>query len=80
VERRRREDDAPRLRDQLPDLLSLRMDIEERTDIVFSDLVMPIVDRRELVRGMRALPCFRDTPVVMMSGSIKANALSDPGG
>ena len=33
AERRRREDDAPRLRDQVPDLLSLRLDIEDRTDV-----------------------------------------------
>jgi hypothetical protein len=29
AERRRREDDAPRLHDQVPDLLSLRLDIED---------------------------------------------------
>jgi hypothetical protein len=29
AERRRREDEAPRLRDQVPDLLSLRLDIED---------------------------------------------------
>src|SRR5260370_14566640 len=30
AERRRREEDAPRLREQVPNLLSLRLDIEER--------------------------------------------------
>lgn len=33
AERRRREDDAPRLCDQVPGLLSLRLDIEERSGI-----------------------------------------------
>ena len=33
AERRRREDDAPRLREQVPDLVSLRLDIEDRTDV-----------------------------------------------
>ncbi|MDP9002310.1 MAG: hypothetical protein M3O46_19635 [Myxococcota bacterium] len=33
AERRRREDDAPRLCEQVPDLISLRLDIEERSGV-----------------------------------------------
>jgi len=33
AERRRREDEAPRLRTQVPDLRSLRLEIEDRTDV-----------------------------------------------
>jgi hypothetical protein len=33
AERRRREDEAPRLREQIPDLLSLRLEIEERPEV-----------------------------------------------
>jgi len=32
AERRQREDDAPRLRDEVPDLLSLTLEIEERSE------------------------------------------------
>jgi CheY-like chemotaxis protein len=52
----------------------------EKPDLVLTDLMMPIGDGRELVRGMRALADFRATPVVMMSGSTKASALSNPNG
>jgi hypothetical protein len=33
AERRRREDDAPRLQDQVPGLVSLKLDIEDRTSV-----------------------------------------------
>jgi CheY-like chemotaxis protein len=52
----------------------------EKPDLVLTDLMMPIGDGRELVRGMRALPEFRSTPVVMMSGSTRSSALADPAG
>jgi len=34
AERRRREDDAPRLHDQVPSLVSLKLDVEERCGVV----------------------------------------------
>jgi hypothetical protein len=33
AERRRREDDAPRLRDEVPDLVSLKLEIEDRSGV-----------------------------------------------
>jgi CheY-like chemotaxis protein len=50
---------------------------KEKPDLVVTDVMMPIADGRELVRGMRALPEFQTTPVVMMSATTKAVALSD---
>jgi CheY-like chemotaxis protein len=52
----------------------------EKLDLVLTDLMMPIADGRELVRSMRALPDFRSVPVVLMSATTKAVALSDAGG
>ena len=49
---------------------------KEKPDLVVVDLMMPIADGRELLRGMRALPEFRATPVVMMSSTSRAVALS----
>ena len=39
--------------------------------------MMPIADGRELVFGLRALPEFETTPVVMMSATLRAVALAD---
>jgi CheY-like chemotaxis protein len=50
----------------------------EKPDLVLADLMMPIADGRELVRSMRALREFRSTPIMLMSASPKAAALSDP--
>jgi CheY-like chemotaxis protein len=50
---------------------------EEKPDLVLADLAMPIADGRQLVRRMRALPDFRCTPVVLMSATTRAAALSD---
>ena len=52
----------------------------EKPDLVLADLMMPIADGRELVRGMRALADFRSTPIVLMSSSSKSAALAEPGG
>jgi hypothetical protein len=55
AERRRREDDAPRLCDQVPDLVSLRLEIEERSGVTATKHV-----RRVLIDRAPALflvPC-----------------------
>jgi CheY-like chemotaxis protein len=49
----------------------------EKPDLVVTDFMMPIADGRDLIRGMRALPQFRSTPVVMMTATIRAVALAD---
>ncbi len=49
----------------------------QKPDLVLTDFMMPIADGRELVRGLRALPHLRSTPIVMMSATTKAVALSD---
>jgi CheY-like chemotaxis protein len=49
---------------------------QEKPDLVITDFMMPIADGRQLLRGMRALPAFRATPVVMMSSTSRAVALS----
>jgi CheY-like chemotaxis protein len=49
----------------------------ENPDLILTDLMMPIVDGRELVRSARALPQFASTPVILMSASTKAVAMAD---
>ena len=39
--------------------------------------MMPIADGRELVFGLRALPEFETTPIVMMSATLRDVALAD---
>ena len=40
---------------------------ESRPDLVLLDLMMPVMDGREMLQRMRADPKFRDIPVVVMS-------------
>ncbi len=47
----------------------------ERPDLVLVDLMMPIADGKELVRGMRSRAHHRSIPVVMMSAAAKEVAL-----
>jgi two-component system response regulator VicR len=48
---------------------------KEKPDLVVVDLMMPIADGRELVRGMRSLADHRSIPVVMMSAAAREVAL-----
>src|ERR1700733_8505632 len=50
---------------------------KERPDLVVTDLMMPMSNGKELVRGMNALPSFRAVPIVMMSATVKEVALAD---
>ena len=52
---------------------------KEKPDLVITDYMIPIAGRRELIQGMRALPEFRSTPVVMMTSTTKGVALSTVG-
>jgi CheY-like chemotaxis protein len=49
--------------------------VKESPDLVLTDLVMPVADGLELLRGLHALPDFRSLPVVMMSASPECVAL-----
>ena len=51
---------------------------KEKPDLVLVDLMMPIADGKELVRGMRSLADHRSVPVVMMSAAAKEVALPIP--
>jgi two-component system response regulator VicR len=53
---------------------------EESPDLVITDLMMPIADGRELVRGIRAIPKLEAMPIIMMTSSSKSVALNDPSG
>jgi CheY-like chemotaxis protein len=53
---------------------------KEKPDLVVTDCMMPIGNGRDLVRGMRGLPEFRSTPVIMMSALTRAVALTDASG
>jgi CheY-like chemotaxis protein len=50
---------------------------EEKPALVITDFMMPIITGADVVRGMRALPLLRDTPVIMMSATLKSVALAD---
>ena len=50
---------------------------KERPDLILTDNMMPICDGKEFLRAVRALPEFRDTPVVMMSSAPKQVALAE---
>jgi CheY-like chemotaxis protein len=54
--------------------------LEERPDLVLTDLMMPIANGRELVRGLRAVPELRSLPVIMMSATTRAVGLLDESG
>jgi CheY-like chemotaxis protein len=53
---------------------------DENPDLVVTDFMMPIADGRQLVRGIRALPKFKNIPIIMMSSTTKSVALSDSNG
>jgi two-component system response regulator VicR len=48
---------------------------KERPDLVLVDSMMPILDGRGFIIGMRAIPDYHDTPVVMMSAASRTTAL-----
>lgn len=50
---------------------------EDKPALVITDFMMPILTGADLVRGMRALPLLSDTPVIMMSATLKSVALAD---
>src|SRR6266852_4239075 len=50
--------------------------VKESPDLVLTDLMMPVADGLQLLRGLHALPDFRSLPVVMMSASRQGVARS----
>ena len=77
-------DDEPTLRDVVADYLqdsgyivdqaedgvqALERMRTARPDVIILDLVLPVMDARELVRAMRASPCFAAIPVVLLSAA-----------
>jgi CheY-like chemotaxis protein len=75
-------DDETAIADALQDILSmegyevvtalngheaLRLLSELKPELVLTDLMMPVMDGRELLRRMQADPKLRDIPVVVMS-------------
>lgn len=51
--------------------------LAERPDLVLTDLMMPISDGRELIRGIQADPEIAATPIILMSSSPKSVALAN---
>ena len=49
----------------------------EQPDLLITDFMMPVVNGRDLVRAVRAIPAFHELPIIMMSATIKTVALSD---
>jgi len=48
----------------------LRQAIEIQPDLIFTDLVMPVLDGFELTRQLRKLPQFQTVPVIAASASV----------
>ena len=48
-----------------------------RPDLILSDIMMPVMDGRELCRKLRAHPEYRSIPVVLMSAAHSASKLAD---
>jgi CheY-like chemotaxis protein len=48
----------------------------ERPDLIVTDLMMPIADGRELVRGVRATVALCATPIILMSATTRDVALA----
>lgn len=51
-------------------LEGLHAAMDRTPDAIVSDINMPLVDGREMVRILKSLPEFSDVPVVLMSGAI----------
>ena len=54
---------------------ALEMMLETPPDLVVSDLMMPIMDGKALLRAMRASPVLKATPVVLASSARRQVAL-----
>ncbi len=52
----------------------LRRIEEQRPDLVLLDLMMPVMDGREMLRRVREDPALKDLPVVVMSAGRIAEA------
>jgi CheY-like chemotaxis protein len=50
-------------------LAALRAAVDQRPDVIVSDVNMPYLEGPDAVRILKALPQFRDVPVVFMSGA-----------
>jgi signal transduction histidine kinase/ActR/RegA family two-component response regulator len=50
----------------------LEMTVRCRPNLVFVDLVMPVMDGLEMMRSLRAMPEFQDLPVVASSASVSS--------
>jgi CheY-like chemotaxis protein len=50
---------------------------EERPDVVLCDIMMPIIDGRDMVRAMASNPDYRSIPVIMMSAATLPTANRD---
>lgn len=52
---------------------ALQVVIEEKPDLVFIDLVMPVVSGYELCSQIRRIETFKGTPLIMLSGNVLDN-------
>ena len=52
--------------------------LEEAPDLVLLDMMLPLLDGREMLRQMRAHPATGHTPVVMMSAARRSAVFEEP--
>jgi CheY-like chemotaxis protein len=52
----------------------------EKPDLLITDLMMPIMDGRELIRAVRALTSGESLPIILISASTRPVAMADAEG
>jgi CheY-like chemotaxis protein len=52
---------------------------ETDPDLVLLDVMMPVLDGREMLRRLRATPRFKETPVILMSAGLLPGGEMPPG-
>lgn len=52
---------------------ALQIVIEEKPDLIFIDLIMPVVSGYELCSQIRRMEIFQETPLIMFSGNLLDN-------
>lgn len=52
-------------------------DTEIHADLVLCDVMMPVLDGREMRKAMKADPALKDVPIVLMSAAEEATAINN---
>lgn len=53
------------------------LEVNEAVDVLITDVMMPELDGRDLIRKIRKHPVLKDLPIIIISGVIKASDVMD---